>query len=896
MEPIDVAFERFGKIVDTDLPQYGDTIVSEADVRTKLIDRIFVEVLGWPYRDIHLETPAGKGFIDYRCTISNLNRLIIEAKRQGRDLGITEDRAGRFFKLNGPVFDSPHAKEGIEQAIRYCGHKNAELACVTNGRQWIIFLGNRRGDGKDTLEGQACVFGNLDGVGTNFKKFYDLLAYESVAGYRFRAEFQEAEGQPARSTGFNAPVRTPESRKLLPADKLYADLDRVMISFFRDLTGDDDSEMRKNCFVTTNESDRAESTIARISEELRNKVRTLKTAGRGETSEITRAITRIRDMRKHELVLLVGTKGAGKSTFIDRFFEDVLPKDVARDCVLVRIDLSESGADEHSIIRWLDEHFLDTTEKAVFGDRQPDYDDLKGMYFREYERLQSGAWKHTYDDNPIEFNKMFGEHIERRREERPHEYILHMLHRIVNSDHKVPCLIFDNADHFSIDFQEKVFQYAHSFFKEVLCLVMVPITDKTSWQLSRQGALQSFFTESFFLPSPPPDIILRKRIEYIEKKIKDDETPERGKGYKGYFFNRGIDLTIDNLRAFTSSVQAVFINTGEVATWIGNLANHDIRRCLQLTRAIIGSPHIQVDEMFKAIYAKSSLEVDPINAKLAIIRGKYDIYPTGQNPFVQNIFALTTEFSTSPLLGLRILQLLEDTHFQQAEGEARYVELSHIVEYCNGMYVDQRATQGWLDNLLKSGLILSYDPRQESIDKVLRVEIAPSGYQHLVWGRTDWAYLEAMLEVTPLLEKATRNELAELMSIGLPYARRKAIQLFLLYLIDEDHRYCVIPDHPQYNDQRKLTERLNQQVTELARPARTSHATRFGRPFGVVINWVDEHGYGFIAPEGGGRTVFIHICDIMNISTNNVPTGTLIEYEKVETAKGPKAVNAAIIE
>ena len=89
MEPIDVAFERFGKIINTDLPQYGDTLVSEADVRTKLIDRIFVEVLGWPYGDIHLETPAGMGFIDYRCTISDLNRLIIEAKRQGRDLGIS---------------------------------------------------------------------------------------------------------------------------------------------------------------------------------------------------------------------------------------------------------------------------------------------------------------------------------------------------------------------------------------------------------------------------------------------------------------------------------------------------------------------------------------------------------------------------------------------------------------------------------------------------------------------------------------------------------------------------------------------------------------------------------------------------------------------------------------
>ena len=227
--------------------------------------------------------------------------------------------------------------------------------------------------------------------------------------------------------------------------------------------------------------------------------------------------------------------------------------------------------------------------------------------------------------------------------------------------------------------------------------------------------MQSFYTESFFLPAPPPDIVLRKRIDYIENKIKDDERPQRGKGYKGYFFGRGIDLSIENLRAFTSSLQAVFINTGDVSTWIGNLANHDIRRSLQLTREIVGSPHIKVFDILKAIYGKSSLEADPDNAKLAMIRGKYDIYPTGLNAFVQNIFALTTEFGTSPLLGLRILQLLESTHFQHADGEARYVQVSHIVEYCHAMNLDPQVTFGWLDNMLKSGLILSYDPRQSSI-------------------------------------------------------------------------------------------------------------------------------------------------------------------------------------
>jgi hypothetical protein len=328
MDPIDTAFRQFCTLTEADLPQFSDSLLSEADVRMKLIDPIFVRVLGWPVSSVFLESSAGPGFIDYRCEIDGLNRLVIEAKRTGRDLGISPERTGRAFKLNGPVFDSPHAKEGIDQAIKYCGYKNAELACVTNGYQWIVFRGNRRGDGRDTMEGYAFVFGSLDGVKKSFKRFYDLLAYESVRGYVYRGEFHQAEGQPVRTSNFTSPVRRPDSRRLLPGDKLYADIDRVMLSFFRDLSGDDDPELRRRCFVVSKESTQAEEGLTRISEELRDRVKALRT---DNAEGLTRTIQRVQETQRREFVLLVGTKGAGKSTFIDRFFEDILPRDTARD-------------------------------------------------------------------------------------------------------------------------------------------------------------------------------------------------------------------------------------------------------------------------------------------------------------------------------------------------------------------------------------------------------------------------------------------------------------------------------------------------------------------------------------------------------------------------------------
>ena len=460
----------------------------------------------------------------------------------------------------------------------------------------------------------------------------------------------------------------------------------------------------------------------------------------------------------------------------------------------------------------MDRHFLEAAEQAVFSDRDPNYDELRGMYYREYDRWKDGAYKYLHDSDPNGFKIEFGKHMEKRREERPHEYIVNLLHRIVHSDGKVPCLVFDNADHFTIEFQDRVFQYAYSLYKEILSLVMVPITDKTSWQLSRQGALQSFFFESYFLPTPPAEVVLKKRVEYIEIKIKDEEKPERG---RGYFFGRGLELSIEDLRGFTSSVQAVFINTGEVAELIGNLANRDIRRCLQLTRDIVGSPHIQVHELLKAAMTHTALEVDSENAKLAIIRGKYDIYPVGQSAFVQNIYALTTETDTSPLLGLRLLRLLEDTSFQRAEGKARYVEVPQIRDYFAAMNIEPRVTDQWLEAMLNSGLLLSYDPTVSGIEKAFRVEIAPAGLQHLKWGLGDWVYMESMAEVTPLLEQAVHDNISGLLGVEMPFARRKAVRTFLSYLLGEDSKYCVIPDHAKYDPQSGIRSFLEHECVEL---------------------------------------------------------------------------------
>lgn len=76
----------------------------------------------------------------------------------------------------------------------------------------------------------------------------------------------------------------------------------------------------------------------------------------------------------------------------------------------------------------------------------------------------------------------------------------------------------------------------------------------------------------------------------------------------------------------------------------------------------------------------------------ALIRLHYDIYSVAQHDFVQNLFALNEDLLTTPLLGLRLLQLLNDVPEREHEGGV--IDVSEILAYFSGMNIEDRAVLG----------------------------------------------------------------------------------------------------------------------------------------------------------------------------------------------------------
>ena len=806
MEPIDAAIERL-KALRPEIASYVESVNTEAEVRLKIIDRILTEVLHWPYASIEAEPHVGDGYADYALLDAGLCRVILEAKKDGVSFGCEGRRPGAFYKLSGGVFQNAGARQGIDQAIRYCGEKSAELACVTNGREWILFRGSRLGDGRKTRDGFAFVFPSLQAIEDEFLLFYNILSRESASAFGYRPYFQEAEGHPIRTSTFQKSLRMAGTARHIPSSRLSADIDRIMAAYFQRLTGDEDPGMLEECFVETSESIHADRQLARIADDIASRIQALDT-GQGEA--LAQLLDRVSKSGRHEFVLIVGTKGAGKTTFITRFFESVLDRKTLTASIVLRLDLREHSGDLSDVIHWLSTSLIDSAEAALFKDGRPSFREIQGMFFDEYHRLSKGTWAALYEieDGHVQFHMKFGEMIEEMRSSRKQEYLRGLLRHIVRNRKQLPILVFDNADPYEIAFQQRVYQFARSLYEVEVCLVILPITDRTSWQLTKHGALQSFEHESFFLPTPRTDEVIRKRIAFIDKRVELDRVSPKDR----YSISGNLHLSVRDLSAFTQTLQRVFLQTSEVSGWIGDLSNHDVRRTLMLARRFISSPHLRVDDLVMAYLAGSALELPSSRAVKALVRYRYDIYPVGMNDFVQNIFALNLEMATTPLLGIRMLQLLSDV--TPDERRDALIDVDRIEAYFAGMGVENRAVRLWLNELLKTGLVLDYDPTTSSVESSRQVEISPAGRQHLYWALGNYEYINAMMEVTPLLTERFFAELTNEARAGVDWHRRTG--KFVSYLLEEDSVYCSAPRHEAYESQRKLRDSLEALRSRLA--------------------------------------------------------------------------------
>ena len=63
-----------------------------------------------------------------------------------------------------------------------------------------------------------------------------------------------------------------------------------------------------------------------------------------------------------------------------------------------------------------------------------------------------------------------------------------------------------------------------------------------------------------------------------------------------------------------------------------------------------------------------------------------------------------------------------------------------------------------------------------------------------------------------------------------------------------------------------------------------------------TVKWFnDAKGYGFIAPDGGSKDLFVHHSSIAGDGYKSLAEGARVEFEEREGSKGPEAANVVTV-
>lgn len=455
--------------------------------------------------------------------------------------------------------------------------------------------------------------------------------------------------------------------------------------------------------------------------------------------------------------LIIGSVGAGKSTFIRRFYRRLLTQEVADKTRWSFLNFNFFPPDFENLRTLIAEEFVKSFASInnidIYEAQQ--IEKIFGAELRRYER---GPAKALYEIDRAEYVRRRTSLLDQLTDD-PTKLAECVARHFSGKSHLGLVVVFDNVDKRSRDQQLAIFEAAQWFKDLTKSLVLVNLRDSTFEAHREEPPLDAFVNAiNFYIQPPRFAQVIRKRLELVletlQSEIKQRQEYSLASGYK-------IHYPATKLGAFLLSIYLSLFDdrSVKVAAALEALVAKDVRRALGMFGDIIVSPHIPTAQITSAVLGGDQ-RIQEYRIIRSLMRGRYKYY-NGRSIYIYNVLYADPESKRpSNLLIPDILDYLirnrKSTIDFTQEG---YATIGTVVKKMSQLGYDEDDVSRTIKMVSKWGLIEPESLVANSLSEEDAIRVHASGFIHM---RFFLERNEYLLGLTTNLQFSSRDVASEI--------------------------------------------------------------------------------------------------------------------------------------
>ncbi len=752
----DIAYENF-KIIHND---YLKADFNEADTRAKIIDRIFKQCLGWTEANINREEKVHTGFTDYQLKINNITRLVIEAKKVGEYFELSSSNRKRFYKMNGVIQTIPNLLKAINQVQNYSSDIGCRHSLVTNGYQFVLFTSITIG--KPWRDSEVLVFHSLDDIEKNFSFFMNIFSLESIKKGSISSILEKNISNKLFKVVLNSLHNADEKWQ---RNILYPYIKPISDFVFSELIDNRKAEVLKECYI----HERATKDLCNELDELfidrvpqfseQYSVHEIKDS-KDDAGSFAKKINEVSFRSPTgDILVLLGGVGAGKSTFLYRYFRLLLP----------------------------------TTSKAIyfftdFRTASIEISNIDSFIFETVKQTWIEQYSHSYQ-NTINIDSVSTIPIK--------DQVINLISQL-KAINKSLVLVIDNVDQHTREYQESLFMIANNIKESLNIIVIVSLREETFMLSTRIGVFDAFHINKFHISSPNLLTLLKKRIDYSLTLLSKEVQTALDEGSRFKYEDDTREKLENYFLVLLHSLSKKNDQSKRVIRILDNVSCGDMRKALIMFTEFLHSGNTDVQNIID-MYNRSYYREYQISAHQlikSIMLGEYRFFNDSRS-MILNIFDFDITLTDSHFHRLRILKYLsEREHKKSPHHQKGYVSIDEIIILGDQVLISKEIISGALEKLSEYRLVEFDNLSKNDFDNASYVHITFSGKFYLRYLIHQFVYYDQIAISTPISDQELYHFILVNNSIAdMNYRREKAMS-FVEYLFESEKKEFKI--HPEY--------------------------------------------------------------------------------------------------